>query len=140
MSDRGLTATVALDITDLRALSDKLGPEAYGKAIENAVLDVAHYADARIKRHTPHVTGDARRWTSANLALATRGARSSAVVELEYPYANWLETGRDSRGRVMQKRVGGYRMVEQGHKEATEEAPGILRRAAEEIAATWGRR
>ncbi len=128
---------IVFDAHTLDSAMRYLAPALYDEAIESAVIDLAHFAEARIKERTPDDTGHARRSTRTNLGKATRGAESEAVVNLKYPYASWLETGRDSRGRVMKVRAGGYRMVELAHAEAEVEMPAILDRAGREIAKRW---
>lgn len=140
MSRKGtMRRTFELDVGDV--LKRLAKPDMLGAVIESTVIDLGHFAEAEIKKHTPHVTGHARRSSQADLRAATRGTESEAIVRLSYPYAYWLETGEDkTRGRRMRSPQGGYRMVEQAHREAEKVAPKLLNAAAKEIAAKWGGR
>lgn len=120
------------DQGQLDALFAKLSPEQTAVALDNAATDLAHLAERAIKEATPQVTGNARRATVSDV-----DGNVHQVVG-RYPYVNWLDTGTDSRGRLMKTRPGGYQLRRAGMDAAKAQAPAVLDKCAREIAGRWG--
>lgn len=120
------------DRDQLAALFASLTPEQCAQALDNAATDLVHIAERAIKEATPQVTGNARRATVSDL-----DEHAKQVVG-RYPYARWLDTGTDSRGRVMRTRPGGYQLKRAGMDAAKAQAPAVLDKCGREIAARWG--
>lgn len=129
MSADAVAVEVSFDPGQVAALERKLGPALFEKAIDQALLDASLVGDAAAKEATPVVTGHARRSTVADVKLHE--------VQARYPYFNWLNDGKDSRGRVMLSRPSGYQIAAQTRTKVEAELPKILDRAGREIVARW---
>lgn len=123
--------TIEIDPAQIAALAKALSPAQLKAALDVAAVDLAHVAEGAAKDVTPVVTGHARRSTMSDV----RGA--SKTVDAHYPYFRWLDEGKDSRGRTMQTRPGGYRIRDAARSAAVAAAPAVLDKAAREILDRW---
>lgn len=130
MSDSSVT--FEFDKAALAALAAKLQPAAYAEALSNAATDLMLIAERAAKEATPVVTGNARRSTvSDNISETAR------LVVGRYPYARWLDSGTDSRGREMKTKPGGYQIKKAAMDAAVQAAPARLDKCGREIAERW---
>ena len=138
MSANGVTLEFSKD--SLARIKARLSPAQYTEALEIAALDLVHQGTTAAVGATPAkgmgvtpATGHAASQTGE----AIDGGRFDVVAR--YPYARWLDTGKDSRGRVMKSLPGGYKIKAATMKAAKAAAPRALAGAAREIAGSWGK-
>jgi len=124
-----VSVDVTIDRDAMARLARKLGPALYEKAIEQALVDATLLAEGVAKDATPVRTGHARRSTVSEVKLHEVHAR--------YPYFNFLDQGRDSRGREIRSPKGGYQIRAAARARVEAAAGQILDRAGREIAARW---
>lgn len=129
---KGIDVEVTIDRGELARLYAKLGPDLYEKAIDRALVDATLLAEGVAKDATPVRTGHARRSTVSDT--------KRHEVHARYPYFNWLDQGRDSRGREIRSPRGGYQ-IRAAARDRVEAAAGqILDRAGREVAQRWASR
>lgn len=116
------------DPKQLADLDRKLDPRLYHEVLDIAGTDAAHVGEAAASDATPVVTGNARRSTVSDVRKADK------VVEGRYPYFDWLDKGRDRRGREMRSRPDGYQIRRRAREQVAAAAPELLDRAGREIA------
>ena len=125
---------IEFDQGQLSKILARLSAKQLEAALDNAATDLAHKGEEVAKDTTPQVTGNARRSTVSDVT-----GRDKLVMG-RYPYLNWLDTGKDSRGRMMQTRPGGYLIRRTTRAEVVRLAQKAMERAAGEIADGWGGR
>ena len=121
--------TFELDEAKLREILGAIGGDEAEVALDGAATDLAYIALDATMAATPVVTGTARRQTVAEVAKARHAVVGS------YPYARWLDSGTDSRGRAMKTKPGGYQLKAAAMKAAVDAAPAVLDKAGREILA-----
>lgn len=121
--------TFELDEAKLREILGAIGGAEAEVALDGAATDLTYIALDATMGVTPVVTGTARRQTVAEVAKARHAVVGS------YPYARWLDSGTDSRGRAMKTRPGGYQLKAAAMKAAVDAAPAVLDKAGREILA-----
>ena len=129
--------SVEIDPRSLASLKGKLAPDLYREAVSTALIDLTHHAEGVAKGITPVVSGHLARSEVSDVSGAARWPGPTTTLATDTVYAEWIETGTDSRGRQMQTRPGGYRMFEAAEKSAEAEAQGALDKAASEVERRW---
>ena len=132
-----MALSIKFDERELADLLDKLSPDLYEEAVTAGVIDTAHTAQAEIVTRTPRITGTAQRSWRTDERKAKRYPNPEAVVDSNLVYIWWLETGKDSRGRKMRTRPGGYRMRDEGQAATEQKVPQILDNVVREIEGKW---
>ncbi len=121
--------SIDIDEAVLARIEKGLDKGAAEKALDDAATDLTYIALDATMAATPVVTGTARRQTVAEVAKARHAVVGS------YPYARWLDSGTDSRGRAMKTKPGGYQLKAAAMKAAVDAAPAVLDKAGREILA-----
>lgn len=124
----GPSVSVEFDPSGMDRIRAVLRPADYVDLLDKAGTDLAHVGEGAAMEATPQVTGNARRNTAAT---------PSRTVVGRYPYVGWLNDGKDSRGRTMKTRAGGYQMSKAAMAAAQAAAPAALDKAGREIAERW---
>lgn len=120
------------DPKSMGSLFVALHPDLHLKAMQRVAALAILVGDRAAKKATPVETGHARRSTVAD----TR----RLVLEGRYPYLDWLDTGEDSRGRVMSGwRRGGYQIRKHTQDQVNAELPNLIDRAGREIQKRWAK-
>ena len=138
MSAAGVTFEFTKD--SQARLKARLNPAQYTEVLEIAALDLAHQGTTAAVGATPSrgmgVT-PATGYAASQTVEAIDNGRFDVVAR--YPYARWLDTGTDSRGRVMKSRPGGYQIKAATMKAAKAAAVVALQRAAHEVIGRGGK-
>lgn len=122
------------DPKSLARLEEILGRDRFESTLELAADTLIVEAEAAAQQATPGA--------GEGVTPATGAARSKTQKRIEgkerqvvgaYPYARWLDTGKDSRGHVMRSRPGGYQIKAATLKAAKQGAAQALAKAAREI-------
>ena len=123
----------------LARVKARLNAKQFDEALRIAALDLVHQGTTAAVGATPSrgmgvtpATGYAASQTVENI----EGGRFDVVAR--YPYARWLDTGTDSRGRVMKSRPGGYQIKSATMKATKAAALVALQRAAHEVIGKGG--
>ena len=128
--------TFEFDKASLDRLRDKLSQEQMAEALSLAARGVVAAGLRAAQETTPNagqgVTPATGYAESRTLAEVDPGA-GRYVVAARYPYARWLDTGKDSRGRVMKSRPGGYQIKRQTMARAKVEAKKAIGVAIRQI-------
>lgn len=130
MSNEPISVAAEFDAMQLAEVKYRVGTDAlYKTALKNLQKDAILVGDAAAKRATPVVQGHARRSTAADM--------SRMEVVGRYPYLDWLDIGKDSRGREIRNPRGGYKIREFAVDAVKDAIPALLDRAGREIAGRW---
>lgn len=138
----GVTNGVSFEFApaSLDRIKEIIGPDRYVAALDLAADNLTGVGGTAAAAATPG--------QGEGITPATGAARSKTVPRIQgreravvagYPYARWLDTGTDSRGRVMRSRPGGYQIKAATMKAVREGAAQALAKAAREIVAGWGK-
>lgn len=123
----------AFDPKQLAELERLLDPAEFNVILDEIATDAAHEGEASASENTPVVTGNARRSTVSDVRHADK------LVEGRYPYLDWLDTGRDRRGRQMRSRPEGYQIRRRTREDVEAAVPQLFDKAGREISARWSR-
>lgn len=137
--DGAISIESEVDPKSFADLKRTLGPVLYEKAVKNLWIDATHVAEAVAKDVTPAPPAPANAtWKRTGHARrATQADTSAHAVMARYPYFNWLDKGKDSRGREMKVKPGGYQITRQARERTLAALPKLMDKCGREIVARW---